>query len=71
MNYCILDEDGIITNMIDCDDPEEAEKIGAVPENPGLWIGDKYVAPPDPLPQPTEMEQLRADVDYLLMMEGD
>jgi hypothetical protein len=24
-----------------------------------------------PAPPPTEMEQIRADVDYLLMMEGD
>ena len=30
MNYCIVDENGIMTNIIICEDDETAKSLGAV-----------------------------------------
>ena len=42
MNYCIVDENGIITNIIICEDDETAKKLGAVSGYPTAAIGSKY-----------------------------
>ena len=41
MKYCIL-ENGIVTNIILCDDEESANKLGAVTYYDGAKIGSKY-----------------------------
>ena len=42
MNYCIVDENGIITNIIVCADDETAKSLGAVAGYPSAVIGDRY-----------------------------
>ena len=42
MNYCIVDENGIITNIIICEDDETAKSLGAVAGYPSAVIGSKY-----------------------------
>lgn len=45
---------------------EEIDGVMTVTE----WVAGEIPAPePEVEPEPTELEQLRADVDYLLMME--
>ena len=41
MKYCIV-ENGIVTNIILCDDEESANKLGAVTYYDGAKIGSKY-----------------------------
>lgn len=70
MDYCILNDETIIENMIVCEDDATAELFGAVPAYEGARIGAPY-APPSPAPpEPTELEQLRADVDFLAAMSA-
>ena len=38
MNYCIVDENGIITNIIICEDDETAKSLGAVAGYPSAAI---------------------------------
>ena len=42
MNYCIIDENNIITNMIVCSDDETAKLLGAVKGYDMARIGDLY-----------------------------
>ena len=42
MNYCIVDENGIITNIIVCADDETAKSLGAVKGYDMARIGDLY-----------------------------
>ena len=41
MKYCIV-ENGIVTNIILCDDEESANKLGEVTYYDGAKIGSKY-----------------------------
>ena len=41
MKYCIV-ENGIVTNIILCDDEESANKLGVVSYYDGAKIGSKY-----------------------------
>ena len=61
MTYLIV-TDNIITNIIVCDDDATAAQFSAVPWYEGARIGDPYDPPPAPDPEPTEIEQLRAQV---------
>ena len=65
MNYCILSEEGIITNIIICSDDETAAIFGALPSYNGAMIGDTYLPPEPEPPAPTEIEQLQAQVSDL------
>lgn len=62
MDYCILSEENMIENIIVCDSDEIAAQFGAVPSYDGARIGEPYDPPPAPEPEPTEVEQLRAQV---------
>ena len=42
MNYCIVDENNIITNIIVCADDETAKSLGAVKGYDMARIGDLY-----------------------------
>lgn len=70
MKYCILN-DGIIANIIVCDNDETAALFGAVIGYDTAKIGDTYSPPPSPEPEPapepepTEMEVLQAQVAEL------
>ena len=50
MDYCILNDETIIENMIVCEDDATAELFGAVPAYEGARIGDIYQPP---VPPPT------------------
>lgn len=52
MDYCIVNADGIIENIIVAEEDFAAE-IGAVPSYDGVAIGDVYNPPePEPVPEP-------------------
>lgn len=42
-NYCILDEDNIIENIIVIDDPDMVEYFHGYPTYDGCRIGEKYL----------------------------
>lgn len=42
MNYCIVDENGIINNIIICENDDIAKELGAVSSYPSASIGSKY-----------------------------
>lgn len=63
--YCIVDSDGVVINIVVASE-DFAESIGARPYYEGAEIGGTYAPPSDP----TEFEQLRADMDYLTALLG-
>ena len=63
MNYCIVNADGIIENIIVCEDDVTAAEFGAVQSYDGAVIGQAYDPPdpePAPEPEPTADEVLNA-----------
>ena len=64
MNYCILDSEKIIANIIVCKSDEIAAEFGALPSYDGAKIGEKY-NPPIPISQ---MDRLEAQATYTAMM---
>lgn len=57
MNYCIVDADGIIENIIVCESDEIAAQLEAVASYDGATIGESYNPPPPP---PTTEERVAA-----------
>lgn len=57
MNYCIVNPDGIIENIIVCESDEVAAQFGAVASYDGAAIGEAYNPPPPP---PTTEERVAA-----------
>lgn len=57
MNYCIVNADGIIENIIVCESDEVAAQFGAVDAYDGAAIGEAYSPPPPP---PTTDERVTA-----------
>lgn len=57
MNYCIVNSDGIIENIIVCESDEVAAQFGAVAAYEGAAIGEAYSPPPPP---PTTEERVAA-----------
>ena len=57
MNYCIVNADGIIENIIVCERDEVAAQFGAVVSYDGAAIGETYSPPPPP---PTTDERVAA-----------
>ena len=57
MNYCIVNADGIIENIIVCESDEVAAQFGAVASYDGATIGEAYSPPPPP---PTTEERVAA-----------
>lgn len=64
MNYCILDSEKIIINIIVCESDEIAAEFGALSSYDGAKIGEKY-NPPIPVSQ---MDRLEAQMTYTAMM---
>ena len=64
MNYCIVDENGIITNIIICEDDETAKSLGAVAGYPSASIGSKY--DPYNYQAVTELKSQVADLNLLV-----
>ena len=62
MEFCIVNADGIIENIIVADESFAAE-IGALPGYEGAAIGEAYAPPepePEPEPSPTTEERVAA-----------
>lgn len=57
MNYCIVNSDSIIENIIVCESDEVAAQFGAVASYDGAAIGEAYSPPPPP---PTTEERVAA-----------
>lgn len=57
MNYCIVNPDGIIENIIVCESDEVAAQFGAVDFYDGAAIVESYSPPPPP---PTIEERVAA-----------
>lgn len=57
MNYCIVNSDGIIENIIVCESDGVAAQFGAVASYDGAAIGEAYSPPPPP---PTTEERVAA-----------
>ena len=57
MNYCIINSDNIIENIIICESDEVAAQFGAVASYDGAAIGEAYNPPPPP---PTTEERVAA-----------
>ena len=64
MNYCILDSEKIIVNIIVCESDKIAAEFGALPSYDGAKIGEKYT-PPIPI---SKMDRLEAQMTYTDMM---
>ena len=60
MNYCIVDANGIIENIIVCVDDSAAAEFGAVPSYDGASISEAYEPPPAPDPGPTTEDRVAA-----------
>ena len=60
MDYCIVNAENIIENIIVCEDDSAAEEFGAVPSYDGARIGAAY-EPPDPEPEPAPEPEPTAD----------
>ena len=58
MNYCLV-TDGIIENIIVCDDDSTAATFGAVPSYDDAVIGGVYNPPPKPEPTPEQSTEER------------
>lgn len=59
MNYCIV-ENGVIVNMIICENDAIAKEFGAAASYEGACIGDTYNPPPVPDPPPSLEERVSA-----------
>lgn len=57
MNYCIVNDENIIGNIIVCESDEVAAQFGAVASYDGATIGEPYSPPPPP---PTTEERVAA-----------
>lgn len=67
MDYCILNDENIIENMIVCADDVTAEEFGAVPSYEGAKIGDKY----DPPPPPPTLEERVGNLEQSMANQAD
>lgn len=61
MNYCIVNSDGIIENIIVCESDEIAAQFGAVTSYDGAAIGGKYSPPPPPPTTDERLEKLESE----------
>ena len=73
MRYAIVDENGMITNIIICESDEIAAQFGAIPVCEDLGPGDEYAAPipepvAEPVPEATQLDRIEAQITYTAMM---
>lgn len=61
MDYCIVNSDSIIENIIVCESDEIAAQFGAVTSYDGAAIGGKYSPPPPPPTTDERVAKLEAE----------
>lgn len=66
MDFCIVNSEGIIVNIIVCEDAATAAEFGAVESYEGARIGDKY-EPPPPEPEPPTTDERVAKLEAELV----
>ena len=66
MEYLIL-SDGLIENIIVCEDDETAALFNALPSYERAIIGEEY-NPPEVVPEPTQLDLIEAQIAYTAMM---
>lgn len=66
MNYCIVNNQNAIENIIVCEDSATAAEFGAVESYEGAHIGGQY-KPPIPV---TQLDRIEAQMAYTAMMTG-
>lgn len=64
MNYCIVNEQNVISNMIVCENDDVAKQLGATSSYPDAKIGDEY--DPYNYQAVTELKQQVADLNLLV-----
>lgn len=69
MSYLIV-KDGIVTNIIVCDDDQTANKFGAIPSYDGATIGSAYAPPPEPEPTPANLREDAYNTLAVIEWEG-
>lgn len=69
MNYCIV-EDGVIINIIVCENDDIASLFNALPGYDGADIGAEYnPAKPEVLiMEPTQLDRIEAQITYTALM---
>ena len=60
MNFCLVNSDGIIANIISCENEAVAKGFGALPLYDGASIGAAYDPPPAPDPAHTTEDRVAA-----------
>ena len=73
MDYCIVNAEGMIENMIAVDDEAFAAEIGALPGYEGALIGGLYVPPAEPESEPeltTEQRLTELEEAFALLLSG-
>lgn len=63
MEYCIVNDDGIIENII-VSESDFAAEIGVLPGYEGAAIGGAYAPPPEPEPEPEKTVWDELDAAY-------
>lgn len=65
MNYCVVNDENIIENIIVCENDEVALEFGAKPSYDGAAIGDTYSPPPPPPTIDERVTTLESENDLL------
>lgn len=70
MDYCIVNSEGIIVNIIVCEDAATAAEFGAVESYEGAHIGGQYdPPPPEPEPPTTDERVAKLEAENKLLRE--
>lgn len=65
MNYCVVNDENIIENIIVCENDEIALEFGAKPSYDGATIGEAYNPPPPPPTIDERVTTLESENDLL------
>ena len=71
MNYCIVNADGIIENIIVCEDDAASESFGAVQSYDGAIIGDVYAPPEQDKPTPAQQRENAYNTEKVISWDGE
>ena len=70
MEYCIVNDENIITNIIVCEDDATAEEFGAVPSYDGASIGAAYAQPQPAPPTPAQLREEAYNTQAVIAWDG-
>lgn len=67
MNFCIVNSDGIIANIISCENEAVAKEFGALPLYDGASIGDVYA----PIIPPAQLRENAYNTQAVIAWDGE